>query len=87
MEGFAGKTGAGSGIGRALAIELARSGAELAISDVDKEGLAVVTREVIDGVPGLKVGGPPDGVDVLAFTRRRSLCLTLTPVPMCSLVG
>ncbi|CAM3143709.1 acetoin dehydrogenase [Mycobacterium intermedium] len=44
MEGFAGKvavvTGAGSGIGRALAIELGRSGAKLAISDIDTEGLA-----------------------------------------------
>ncbi|MGD9620262.1 MAG: SDR family NAD(P)-dependent oxidoreductase [Mycolicibacterium sp.] len=43
MEGFAGKvsvvTGAGSGIGQALAIELGRSGARLAISDVDSEGL------------------------------------------------
>ena len=43
MEGFAGKvaviTGAGSGIGQALAIELARSGAKLAISDVNTEGL------------------------------------------------
>ena len=50
MEGFAGKTavvtGAGSGIGRALAIELARSGAELAISDVDTEGLAVTEERV-----------------------------------------
>jgi NADP-dependent 3-hydroxy acid dehydrogenase YdfG len=44
MKGFDGKvavvTGAGSGIGQALAIELARSGAKLAISDVDTEGLA-----------------------------------------------
>ncbi len=44
MEGFAGKvavvTGAGSGIGQALAIELGRSGAHLAISDIDAEGLA-----------------------------------------------
>lgn len=44
MQGFAGKvaviTGAGSGIGQALAIELARAGARLAISDVDTEGLA-----------------------------------------------
>ncbi|WP_155766361.1 SDR family NAD(P)-dependent oxidoreductase, partial [Mycobacterium colombiense] len=41
---FAGKvavvTGAGSGIGQALALELARSGAKVAISDVDLEGLA-----------------------------------------------
>src|SRR5882757_5422904 len=44
MDGFAGKvavvTGAGSGIGRALAVELARSNARLAISDFDAEGLA-----------------------------------------------
>src|SRR5688500_20410540 len=33
-------TGAGSGIGRALAVELARRGAKLAISDVDDQGLA-----------------------------------------------
>jgi NADP-dependent 3-hydroxy acid dehydrogenase YdfG len=44
MEGFARKvavvTGAGSGIGEALALELARSGAKLAISDIDTEGLS-----------------------------------------------
>src|SRR3978361_1655532 len=50
MEGFAGKvavvTGAGSGIGQALAIELGRSGAKLAISDVDVDGLAVTEGRV-----------------------------------------
>jgi NADP-dependent 3-hydroxy acid dehydrogenase YdfG len=50
MEGFAGKvavvTGAGSGIGQALAIELARSGANVAISDVNTEGLAVTEERL-----------------------------------------
>ncbi|HTY26886.1 MAG TPA: SDR family NAD(P)-dependent oxidoreductase [Mycobacterium sp.] len=50
MEGFAGKvavvTGAGSGIGQALAIELARSGAKLAISDIDTEGLAATEQRI-----------------------------------------
>lgn len=53
MDGFSGKvavvTGAGSGIGRALATELARSGARLAISDVDTDGLAR-TEELIRSV-------------------------------------
>lgn len=38
-------TGAASGIGRALALELASQGAELAISDVDEEGLARTADE------------------------------------------
>lgn len=50
MEGYVGKvavvTGAGSGIGQALAIELARSGAEVAISDVDAEGLAQTQQQL-----------------------------------------
>jgi len=50
MQGFAGKvavvTGAGSGIGQALAIELGRSGAKVAISDVDTQGLAQTEEQL-----------------------------------------
>jgi NADP-dependent 3-hydroxy acid dehydrogenase YdfG len=39
-------TGAGSGIGRALSLNLARQGARLALSDVDEVGLAETVRQV-----------------------------------------
>ncbi|GAS86174.1 short-chain type dehydrogenase/reductase [Mycolicibacterium brisbanense] len=69
MEGFAGKvavvTGAGSGIGQALAIELGRSGAKVAISDVDTEGLAVTEER-------LKAIGAPVKADRLDVTEREA---------------
>ena len=69
MEGFAGKvaavTGAGSGIGQALAVELARSGAALAISDVDTEGLAATEEQ-------LKAIGAPVRTDRLDVTEREA---------------
>ena len=69
MEGFAGKvavvTGAGSGIGQALATELARSGASVAISDVDAEGLAVTEER-------LKAIGASVKVDRLDVTEREA---------------
>lgn len=52
MSEFAGKvaviTGAGSGIGRALALEFARRGARLALSDVDTVGLEETARRARD---------------------------------------
>ena len=50
MSSVAGKvavvTGAGSGIGRALAVELARRGARVAISDVNEDGLAATAATI-----------------------------------------
>ncbi|MGE2730287.1 SDR family NAD(P)-dependent oxidoreductase [Mycolicibacterium vaccae] len=69
MQGFAGKvavvTGAGSGIGQALAIELGRSGAHVAISDIDAEGLAVTEEK-------LKAIGARVKVDRLNVTEREA---------------
>ena len=72
MQGFAGKvavvTGAGSGIGQALAIELARSGAKLAISDVDTEGLAATEQR-------LAAIGAPVKADRLDVTEREAFAI------------
>ena len=72
MEGFAGKvvvvTGAGSGIGQALAVELGRREAKVAISDVDTEGLAVTEEK-------LKAIGAPVKSDRLNVTEREAFLL------------
>jgi short-subunit dehydrogenase len=64
MDDFGGKiaviTGAGSGIGRALAVELARRGAHLALADVDETGLA----ETLGRAEGLGVKVTATKVDV-----------------------
>jgi len=69
VEGFAGKvavvTGAGSGIGQALALELGRSGARVAISDVDVDGLAQTEEE-------LKAIGAQVKADRLDVTEREA---------------
>jgi len=48
-------TGAGSGIGRALALGLARRGARLALSDVDAAGLEATAQAVRAARPGTEV--------------------------------
>jgi NADP-dependent 3-hydroxy acid dehydrogenase YdfG len=72
MDGFAGKvavvTGAGSGIGQALALELGRSGAKLAISDVNLEGLAETEQQ-------LKAIGAEVKADRLDVTEREAFLL------------
>lgn len=72
MQGFAGKvavvTGAGSGIGQALAIELGRSGASVAISDVDAEGLKVTENR-------LASIGAPVKADRIDVTEREAFVL------------
>jgi NADP-dependent 3-hydroxy acid dehydrogenase YdfG len=69
MDGFVSMvavvTGAGSGIGQALAIELARSGAKLAISDIDTEGLAKTEERI-------KAIGAPVKADRLDVTEREA---------------
>ena len=49
-------TGAGSGIGRSLALESARRGARLALCDVNDTGLAETLTVRVDGEFGLHAG-------------------------------
>lgn len=64
MKGFAGRvaaiTGAGSGIGRALAVELARRDTHLALSDIDEPSLA----ETVSRCEGFDVKVSSRRVDV-----------------------
>jgi short-subunit dehydrogenase len=60
-------TGAGSGIGRALALNLARQGCELALSDVNEQGLA----ETVEQVRRYEVKVSQQRVDVADFEAVR----------------
>src|SRR5215216_716721 len=57
-------TGAGSGIGRATSLELARSGAKVVVSDVDEDG----GRQTVDAIE--EAGG--DAIFVLANVTREA---------------
>ena len=71
-------TGAGSGIGRALAINLAGQGASLALSDINDEGLEE-TKRLIDASPSNRIRfdhldvADADAVARYAETIRESL--------------
>jgi short-subunit dehydrogenase len=68
-------TGAASGIGRALALELATRGTDLALADCDEAGLQAVAAEIANsqaGTPARKVTihsvdvGEPDQIEAFA---------------------
>lgn len=72
-------TGAASGIGRALAIELAARGCDLALADRDERGLQTVAADIAkaqSGTPTRKVTvhrvdvGEPDQIDAFAQAAR-----------------
>ncbi len=69
-------TGAASGIGRALAINLAASGAKLALSDINEAGLRE-TAEMIGGANQHKIDrldvGDPDAIAAYAPTVEAAL--------------
>src|SRR5579883_1447986 len=64
-------TGAGSGLGRAIALELANHGAQLAISDVDEKGLRE-TQEMLAGLTKCRgyVHDIADAAAVEDFSRK-----------------
>ncbi|HEY8516208.1 MAG TPA: glucose 1-dehydrogenase [Candidatus Binatia bacterium] len=59
MNGLAGKvalvTGAGSGIGKAIALRLAREGMRVAVTDLDEQAALAVAREAGQGAIGVRL--------------------------------
>jgi NAD(P)-dependent dehydrogenase (short-subunit alcohol dehydrogenase family) len=68
-------TGAGSGIGRAIAHHLARRGARVLVTDVDEPRTAAVAQEIIDA-GGTALAQRCDVALDADFTAARDRCLT-----------
>src|SRR3954447_10994026 len=75
IRGAAAVTGAASGIGRALAMELAARGCDLALADRDQAGLQAVAAEIAKAHTGTQTGkvtlhhvdvGDPDQIEAFA---------------------
>jgi len=72
--GVAVVTGAGSGIGRALAQQLAAAGSALAIADIDEQGLAETAASLTnESVLSTHVLDVSDEKGVKSFARTSSL--------------
>jgi 2-hydroxycyclohexanecarboxyl-CoA dehydrogenase len=56
-------TGAASGIGRAIALELARWGARVAVADLDAAGAVETVAQLAEASPDLGWSGPPPAPD------------------------
>ena len=64
-------TGAGSGIGRAIAAALASSGAAVVVGDIDADS-ATETATMIGGIAVVADAATPDGIAALLDTARRN---------------
>lgn len=66
-------TGAGSGIGRAIALEWARKGARIVVSDLSEPAAAIVAREIADE-GGQAIAAPCDVCDpgAIAHLKREA---------------
>ena len=64
-------TGAGSGIGRSIAVELASAGASVVAGDIDA-GSAAETAAMIGGVAAAADAASTDGIATLLDTARRT---------------
>lgn len=67
-------TGAGSGLGRSIALRLARDGLSVAVTDIDRESIEKVTTEV-EGLGGRAVGTVCDVTDRASIEQARDVVI------------